>query len=76
MLYDAMWSLLHRHYERLNDSYQWQLDFANALFDMAQIIEDAEHGIMDSFNYQTSTVESGDGQQSGPRPGHGATAEQ
>lgn len=74
MLSDATWSLLHKHYERLNDAYQWQLDFANALFDMAQIIEDAEHGIVDSFTSQTGTVGNGDGQGNGPRPTHGPVA--
>ena len=74
MLYDAMQALLHKHYERLNDAYQWQLDFANALFDMAQIIEDAEHGIVDSFDYQTGTIDNGNGQGNGPRPTHRPTA--
>ncbi|MGH2482347.1 MAG: hypothetical protein ACRDHW_22090 [Ktedonobacteraceae bacterium] len=74
MLSDSMLALLHKHYERLNDAYQWQLDFANALFDMAQIIEDAEQGIVDSFNYQTGTVDNGDGQGNSPRPTHGPTA--
>ncbi len=51
-----MWTLMNLHQQRLLDSYQWQLAFAQALVEAAQYMEDLDHGIRDSFDAQTGTT--------------------
>ncbi len=71
ILRDHFRDLLNRHQQRLRASYQWQLDFANALFQVAQAIDDAEHGIQDLFDPRTGTLQRPGPDPSSLAPSHG-----
>ncbi|MBA2285158.1 MAG: hypothetical protein H0W02_06735 [Ktedonobacteraceae bacterium] len=43
-------TVLSRYDARLRASYQWQLDFANTLFDAADAMDTTDNNIADSFN--------------------------
>lgn len=70
MVQSHVQTLLNQHQQRLMDSYQWQLDFANALMEAAQYMDDLDHGIRDTFDPQTGTITN---PQAPPeiRPAHG-----